>query len=183
MTVAFTFPEDILSAVTREECERLAELAKDGLVLELGAQFGRSTFALASVAKVVHVVDWHKGDEFSGESDTFHQFQSNLQRYRLTKKVVSFVCRNEVILPALKGIFEYDLAFIDSYAAREAVEQDLRLVRPLVRAGGVIAVHDYGDVPGVPPGRFGVTEAVDGFVLQEGARLETVRTLAVIHLV
>lgn len=181
--VQFTFAEDIFSTVTRKECARLAELAKGGTVLELGAGFGRSTIALASVARRVHSVDWHKGDNYSGQYDSLGGFLFNAKRLEVEDKIVSFVGRNEIFLPAFKGLFSYDLVFIDSYCAPEAVELDVRLARPLVRPGGVLAVHDYGDIPNLPPGFvFGVTEAVNALVGREKARLEVCQTLGIVHL-
>lgn len=179
----FTFAEDIFSTVTKEECTRLAELAKDKTVLEIGAGFGRSTIALASVAKKVHSVDWHKGDKYSGQYDSLGGYLFNLQRFGLADKVVSFVGRNEAFLPAFNGLFSYDVVFIDSYCAPEAVELDVRMTRPLLRPGGVLVAHDYGNIPNLPPGFvFGVTEAVDTLVAREKARLEVCQSLGIVHL-
>lgn len=177
------FAQDVRSMVAKEECEKLAAIAKDALVLELGTFAGRSTIALASVAREVHTVDWHKGDQHSGSYDSLPEFVSNLQRYNLLAKIVAYVGKNEDVLPALRHLYSFDVAFIDSDHSLEAVERDIRLTRPLIRAGGIIAFHDYGEIPGLTPGfKFGVTEAVDEFVRREKASVEVVRTLAVVQL-
>lgn len=177
----FVFAEDILSAVSREECAKLAQLARGKTVVELGSYFGRSTIALASVASVVHAIDWHKGDVHSGATDTLQVFLANLSRYGVREKVMVHVGRNDEIVPQLprEG---FDLAFIDSFHEEKAVEADALLARPLVKRGGFLAFHDYGVVAsrdGVP---FGVTSAVDAFVKREKLPLQVVRTLAVVRL-
>jgi predicted O-methyltransferase YrrM len=177
------YAPEIYSMVVEEECNRLGVLAKDALVLELGAMFGRSTVAMASVAKQVHSVDWHKGDMESGRVDTLDMFLGNINRHAVAQKIITFVGRNEVILPALEGIFSYDLVFIDASHKREDVEQDIRLIRPLVHPGSIVAFHDYGEIPNLPKEFvFGVTEAVNDFVARENARLEVCRTLAAVYL-
>lgn len=175
------FADEIPSAVSPDECSKLAELAHNRTVLEVGSWLGRSTVALASVAKAVHAVDWHKGDAHSGEGhDTLAEFTANLVRRGVRDKVVIHVGRNEEILPTLTpGMF--DLVFVDSFHTREAVERDISLVRPLVAIGGTIAFHDYGISHGDPP--FGVTQAVDAFCASLGIwKPEVTGTLAVVRL-
>lgn len=126
--------------------------------------------------------------EFTRGGDSFGEFMANLYRYGAAKQIysmnniVAHVARNEYILRALLGIYSFDFVFVDCLHTRAGVERDIRLVRPLVKPKGVIAFHDYGPIPGVPEGLFGVTEAVNGFVAREKARLEVVRTLAIVHL-
>lgn len=177
----FKFAEEIPSGMAREECAKLAELCAGKTVLEVGSYLGRSTVAVASVARLVHSVDWHKGDMHAGMGDTVHEFFRNLERYGLRERTVVHVGRNEEVLPSLvPGTF--DVCFIDSFHAREAVERDVSLCRPLVKAGGAVAFHDYGlriAPHGIP---FGVTEAVDSLVSREGLRMELTRSLAVVFL-
>lgn len=175
------FAEDISSAVSREECERLGELADDKIVLELGSWYGRSAVALGSVAKHLYAVDWHRGDPQSGQVNTLAGFMGNIDRYGLRDRTTVLVGRNEDALPALaRGYF--DLVFVDSFHTQAAVERDIELVLPLVKEGGVIAFHDYGLKLVGDKEIFGVTEAVDAFAQKRGLKVEVVRTLAVVRL-
>jgi SAM-dependent methyltransferase len=181
-TQAWLYAEDVLSAVTYAECERLAELARGALVLELGSYYGRSTVALASTARRVHSVDPHQGgpDE---SPNTLPEFLANLERYGVRDNVVVHVGTSTQIAPLLQDAF--DLIFVDAMHQRPQVDVDLGLSARCVRPGGCIALHDYG-VAGVSVGTtwhpFGVTEAVDEFVALAGlAPPEVIETLAVVR--
>ena len=150
----FVFAHDVSSAVTEKECEELARLATEGVCLEMGSLYGRSTIALASTAKKVHAVDWHLGDEHAGYTRTAEEFLDNLYRYQVREQVVVHIGRFEDVLPVFgTGIF--DLVFIDGAHDEEDVHRDYRLAHRVVRAGGRICFHDYGHPT------FGVTQAVD----------------------
>lgn len=172
--MSFTFAEDIVSAVTREECEALAGLAAGKKVLELGAWLGRSTIALASVAAVVHTVDWHLGDPHAGEGDTLTPFLANIERYGVRKKIILYLGRNEAVLPCLRSR-SFDLVFIDSYHTEEAVVRDLRDALPLVREDGHVAFHDYLAFGGVKA-------VVDAFAATRKTPLTLVNNLAIVKL-
>ena|SRR5438094_2530308 len=163
------FAEEISSFVTQNECAALADLARDKRVLEIGSEFGRSTVALASTASFVCSVDWHRGDEHAGWHDSLSTFWTNLERYRVRDRVVLLIAEDQVVLPLLKENL-FDLAFIDAFHSYEAVRRDIALVRPALKSGGTWAFHDYG--------RFGVTQAVDELLVQEGGRLELQESLA-----
>ncbi len=135
------FAADIPSAVSREECERLAELAEGKLVLEIGSEYGRSTIALASTARVVHAVDWHKGDQASGLKDSLTGFLGNLQRYEVRNKVIIHLGRSEDILPILRPAI-FDVVFIDGDHSVEAATRDAEFAATLTCSGGAIVFHD-----------------------------------------
>lgn len=178
----WTFAEEVLSAVTEAECERLASLAHDAYVLEIGAYYGRSTIALASVAKVVHSIDPHRGgpDE---DPDTLPSFLENLSAHGVRGNVVVHVGLSTDVLPLVRPD-SFDVVFVDAMHQRPEVDADVALAAGCVRAGGWLAMHDYG-LDGVYVGDewhpFGVTEAVDEFVALTGARaLDVVDRLAVV---
>jgi predicted O-methyltransferase YrrM len=178
-----TVAKDVPSAVTLAECRRLGELARGKRVLELGSYFGRSTIALASTATLVHSVDLHPAEDINGgQRSTVAPFLENLERYDVRHKVIVHVGFSQLILPELPAA-SFDLAFLDAQHQREAVEEDVQLVLPLLRPGATLAFHDYG-VPGVEhDGRwdpFGVTEVVDALAIERGGSLEIVGTLAVL---
>jgi SAM-dependent methyltransferase len=176
------FADEVLSAVTEDECRRLAALARSRLVLEIGSYYGRSTIALASTAAVVHSVDPHDGGPVDS-TGTLPAFLDGLERYSLREKVVVHVGRSTQILPLLRDQ-SFDLVFVDAMHQRPEVDVDLFLSACCLRAGGRLALHDYGR-DGVQVGDvwhpFGVTEAVDEFVARTGvAPPEVVDTLAVL---
>jgi hypothetical protein len=77
--------------LTPDEGQALMNLAHGAVVLELGAYRGRSTIALASVAKRVVSVDWHRGDPAVGNSDTLGRFMANVEAAGMRDKVVPVV--------------------------------------------------------------------------------------------
>jgi predicted O-methyltransferase YrrM len=69
----------------------------------------------------------------------------------------------------------YDLVFVDGSHDRESVSRDAALARGVLKPGGLLAFHDYGNRD------FGVTEAVDE-LLRGGAELLNVAgTVAVVR--
>ena len=181
-TGRWTYAESVESAVTHDECERLAELAHDATVLEIGSYLGRSTIAMASTAKVVHAVDPHDGCPF-GSPGTLDAFLGNLESFGVRDNVVVHVARSNDLAPVLRPA-TFDLVFIDAMHQRPDVDFDLAVAARCLVPGGTIAFHDYG-LDGVMVGEtwhpFGVTEAVDEFVAL--ARLDApdvVDTLAVV---
>lgn len=171
MAEAFKLAHDVPSGVTPRECEKLAELARGKVVIEMGSHFGRSTIALASTAAMLHAVDWHMGDGHAGLNDSLPIFVQNISRYKVRDRVTVHVARFETLFPLLKGQI-FDMAFIDAFHEREAVEKDTAAVLPLLKSKATIAFHDYGQPI------FGVTQAVDGFVSAFGLKLEVVEHLA-----
>lgn len=174
--MAFIFPADIPSAVTQPECQALAELAQNKLVLELGAWQGRTTVCLAQTAAVLHSVDWHQGDPHAGEASTLAPYLNNLHRYGLDTVVVH-IGRFETVLPALNP-HHFDLVFLDGYHTYDAVKADIERALRVLRPGGTLACHDYGVQASSHGGdQFGVTQAVD----EKFPVTDVVGTLAIIH--
>ena len=159
----------ITSAVTDAEATRLADLARGRTVLEVGSWYGFSTVVMARVARVVHAVDWHRGDEHAGVRETLGAFWANLERYAVRDRVVIHVGLAEVVLPVLRAR-SFDFAFLDGFHETEAVDRDARLILPLLRPGGMLAFHDYG--------RFGVRPAVDGLGLPQVSLTGTLAVVA-----
>ena len=156
----------ISSAVTANESQALADLARGKVVLELGAWFGYSTIVLASVAERVTSVDWHMGDDHAGITDTWEIFCFNIQRYGVANRIEAIRERFEDALPPLaEQGRKFDGMFLDAHHAEESVDRDLGLALPLMKPGAFVAFHDYGRGPHNGYPGFGVTEAADRFCI------------------
>jgi predicted O-methyltransferase YrrM len=160
-------PADVTSAVTSEEALQLARLARNKVMLELGAHYGFSTIVLASVADKVYSVDWHRGDIHAGMGDSWQAFNFNLIRYGVADRVV--ICRgrfeSEVPKLAEQGII-CDGAFIDGMHDEESVSRDLALALLVVKPGGFISFHDFGRGPSTGHSEFKITEVATRFGVQ-----------------
>jgi predicted O-methyltransferase YrrM len=157
----------ISSAVTPNESEALADLARGKTVLEMGAWYGYSTIVLASVAERVTSVDWHMGDDHAGTYDTWEIFSFNIIRYGVAARVEAIRERFEDILPQMaEQGRKFDGCFLDAHHSEESVTRDIGLALPLLNHGAFMAFHDYGRGPhnGFPG--FGVTEAADRFGIE-----------------
>lgn len=181
---SWIFAEEVLSAASFVECERLAKLAREATVLEIGAYFGRSTIAMAAVATVVHSIDPHRGGP-PESPDTLAPFLQNLTTYGVRDRVLVHVGASGEIASLFKPE-SFDMAFVDAMHQRPDVDIDLALSARCVRPGGSLALHDYGR-DGVYVGDdwhpFGVTEAVAEFVSLTGcAAPEVVDSLAILRI-
>jgi predicted O-methyltransferase YrrM len=151
-------------------------------VLELGSWYGRSTIAIASVARSVDAVDPHRFGP-PGREDTLAPFVANLERYGVRERVTVHAGFSGDVVPTLPPE-AYDLVFIDADHSEPAVREDLRLVVPHVRPGGVIAFHDYGQPGTTHFGQWhdwGVTEVVDEFAREVGNSIRVVGSLALVR--
>jgi predicted O-methyltransferase YrrM len=117
----------------------------------VGAQFGFSTVVLARAAKVVHSVDWHRGDADAGWTDSLPVLAENLRRHGVADSVVVHVGAFADVLPLLAP-GQFDLVFVDGAHDFTSVADDVTAALRLARHGGVVAVHDWG--------RFEVADAV-----------------------
>ena len=140
-----------------EDIEALQELARDKVCLEIGAFYGRSTVAMAEVAKEVVTVDTFKASGNGAEQEdhitVLKDFESNTKGY---SNIHVFVGLSEVVVPDLvDGMF--DLVLIDASHKYKDVKVDIEVSWPKLKDNGVMAFHDYGKPKGWP----GVTQAVD----------------------
>jgi predicted O-methyltransferase YrrM len=136
-------------------------------IIEVGCFQGRSTRALADhTTGVVHAIDpwaFYRNDDDS-QADWITKdydwpglrraFEAHLADHLASGRVVIHAAPSSAALPALLktlGRRSVDLVFIDGDHRYEAVREDMALAHPLVRAGGILAGHDYGkrDWPGV----------------------------------
>lgn len=155
------------------EAAELARLAPRCRVLEVGTFRGFGAVWMALNGATVWAVDWHRGDADLGELDTLTSWWTNVRRHHVEDQVVGLVGRSADVLPLLLPK-SFDVAFVDAAHDLASVRADIAMVRPLLRAGGVLACHDYCAVwPGV-------VEAVDELVKTGEMALRCVDSLAIL---
>lgn len=142
-------PATVLSALTKLECQKLYDLALNKTVLELGSQYGGSTISMAKSAKVIHAVDWHKGDENAGFlGNTAIEYLTNINEYKVEHKIVTHIGRFSDVLPLFRED-SFDLVFVDGCHTEEATKECIELTKRRIKNNGIWAFHDYGVFPGV----------------------------------
>lgn len=164
------FPYDVAGWLREAEGKKLAELAAEKRVLEIGSYCGLSTICMARTAAQVQAVDYFDGRGTPEPQDTLEQFEKNLTRYGVRDKV-------QIRHPAASHLIEEcDLIFLDGAHDRESVQADIKKYLPFLSEGGLIAFHDY-DEPCHP----GVTEAVDELLAAGGELVDVTEKLAVVR--
>ena len=167
------FPHKVAGWLTEDEGRELARLGEGKVCLEIGSYCGRSTICLAQKARSVGAVDTFDGRGTAAPGSTLEMFKRNCQRHGVDNRVVPYQGESTEILSYLPPIF--DLVFIDGSHDRESVSADIQAALAVLKPGGLLAFHDYGDRD------LGVTEAVDEFVAAGGEILNRVGTLAVVR--
>ncbi|HEY7158743.1 MAG TPA: class I SAM-dependent methyltransferase [Gemmataceae bacterium] len=153
IAAGFQPPEEVPGWLTVEEGQLLWEQAAGRCVLELGTALGRSTVCLAQQARQVVTVD--RMDQAEAREWS--------RRYQVQDRVVFLQGEIERIVPRLEERF--DLVFLDSEQNETSVRRDIEAALPVLRAGGLLAVHDYPD-PGWPD----VRRVVDDYAHRLGWR-------------
>jgi predicted O-methyltransferase YrrM len=169
--------ETIPGWMDRDELAWLAEQAAQATkIVEVGSWCGRSTRALADhTAGTVWVADPWTGTQESRIAQTQHgdvlimgkpvkrpvlaAFVENLSDHLATGRVQVLPTRSMIAIEVLRHLAPFDLVFLDGDHAYKSVAQEIAAFRPLVRAGGVLAGHDYGNARWPD-----VTRAVDDLV-------------------
>lgn len=139
------------------ELERLAELAINQDVLEIGSFRGLSTWAMLVGAKSLWSVDTHKansaGQQQMEDHTTLAFFQHAISRF----KNVNYVIADSEIAAQMDALpRDFDMIFLDAMHTYEDVKADIERWYPRVRSGGLMVFHDYAH-PHFP----GVKQAVD----------------------
>lgn len=132
------------------EMDKLAELAANRDVLEIGSFKGLSAFCMAITAKSLMCCDTFSansaGQEQMDSIQTLDEFRAATARflnveYRIYSSQTAAECLAE----------GFDMVFLDAMHTYEDVMADIGRWWPRVKGGGVIAFHDYGHdhFPGV----------------------------------
>jgi len=144
------------------ECEGLQELVDElpekPIIVQIGAERGTSTLAMleARPDAFIHSIDM---------GECVSEF-TNLQKADLPLSHVERVLGKSQEVGITWDIM-CDMLFIDGDHSAAGVREDIRLFRPWVRSGGIIAFHDYIPEPIPPEIRGRVVYAVDEMMTDE----------------
>jgi hypothetical protein len=127
--------------LTEPEAKELQRVCAGAVVLELGAYKGRSTVAIAQVAKHVVSVDRHQGIP-GHDPDSLPDY---LAAVRGLENVSIVVARFEEFVPLIVRS-TFDVVFIDGDHDATSVERDIMLTSRQLTA--TFAFHDF-DFPEV----------------------------------
>lgn len=166
--------------MTPRELGWLAQRARDAkVIIEVGSWKGRSTRALAdNTTGVVYAIDPWAGETLSedgtvraGTLNVWREFAWHLRDHLRTGRVRPLKMLSAEALPRLltHDLVTTDLVFLDGDHREASVAADIDAVWPLLREGGILAGHDYGNVTWP-----GVSRAVDA---RFGAAVQTVESI------
>lgn len=138
-------PAGIKGWLTANEAVVLQRLAKDRIVLEIGAYHGLSTIVMAKVAKRVYSIDPHTGAARVGPENTLPVFLANLEAHGVRDKVVPLVGETETFVRIFKDAPLFCMAFIDGSHTERDVETDTASCVHFWCKGGIVAWHDWNE--------------------------------------
>lgn len=144
----------ISTSVTAAETATLARLAAAaGDVLEIGSAYGYSAIIMALAGARVTAVDPH-----TWVPGSLPVMEANLAAYGVADRVLILVRQSLPVMSALAAQgTRFGLVFIDGDHSAAAVRKDVTAALGLLRPGGVLACHDYGEDCCCP----GVRQALD----------------------
>jgi hypothetical protein len=148
-------------------------------ICEVGVRHGEHLRALLveCVTQAVAVDSWHETGVRSENDDCYSQAELDAQCASVALIDERIVIDRSLSVFAASHYLDghFDFVYIDADHTESAVGADLREWWPKVRAGGVLAGHDYVNaMPTCKDGivlRFGVVAAVNRFVAENGLTL------------
>jgi predicted O-methyltransferase YrrM len=125
-------------------------------IVEIGAHRGRSTRAwidaMPADARIYVIDPWlhNTRQRYMGDPD-YIAFQDNLKEPIQEGRIIVYRGLSQDCFKPLQEQLagtKVDLVFIDGDHRTKAVELDIRFYRMIIRQGGILSGHDYGN-PGV----------------------------------
>lgn len=138
-------PTGVKGWLTAAEAAVLQRLAKDRIVLEIGAYHGLSTIVMAKVAKRVYSIDPHTGAARVGPENTLPVFLANLEKHGVRDKVVLLVGTTEDMWAVMDAdrLSPFGFVFIDGSHETQDVCTDTLCAGAL--GTGSVAWHDWNE--------------------------------------
>lgn len=118
----------------------LVKKVKPNVTVDLGVDYGFSTFALALPnIGTVYGIDWFQGDQYAGERDTFKEVMTELKQLKLDNVVI---LKDDFSKLAKRWKLPIDILHIDGDHDYESVKKNFEEWAPFVKPTGVILIHD-----------------------------------------
>lgn len=145
--------DQIWSNEQKNAIQRLAEstASKNCMFLEIGSWCGSSSIILAKVAQrnngLLFCIDWWKGSEntaltdIATNNDIFGIFWSHVVNEGLEDVVIPIRGNSSIIHQIIKFDM-FDLIFIDGDHRYNAIKNDIKNYKSLVKKGGIMSGHD-----------------------------------------
>jgi|FLOH01.1.fsa_nt_gi predicted O-methyltransferase YrrM len=125
------------------ENNKLQDLAKGKVVLEIGSWEGRSTVCMAEVAAHVYACDPHTAFNTQALGEEFISLEKFKENTAGRDNITLLLGKSEDMVPVLENNF-FDLVFIDGDHRYASVKKDIEMSLPKLKVGGVMAFHDMG---------------------------------------
>ena len=136
------------------------QVPKDGLVVEVGCQMGRSSSIIIQMAQAIGFHNVHI-DPYTEQPTWLNEWTQ--MAYRVGgawEHAFTLLCmRTEQADWHLSKFGEIDVAFIDGDHESNSVEVDMKLVAERIKEGGVLLAHDYACETWS-----GVKKAIDAYI-------------------
>jgi len=140
--------EQILSAWTghRTFAEWLVNYKKPAVIVELGVDYGYSTFVFGQALKnggvegVIHGVDLFEGDPHAGTRNTFDFVHGKIAEHGLGKQIN--IIKDDFRRLGANWTTPVDVLHIDGFHSYEAVKGDFESWVRHVKDDGIVIFHD-----------------------------------------
>jgi predicted O-methyltransferase YrrM len=144
--------ETIVSAWTghRQFAEFLVETKNPDVVVELGVDYGYSTFVFANSLQgkqgKIYGIDLFAGDIHAGHRNTYEFVMDTIQRQNLTQVEI---VKGEFTEVSKNWSVPIDILHIDGLHTFDAVKTDYENWSPFVKDDGIILFHDIASFPDI----------------------------------
>jgi hypothetical protein len=152
-----------LKVLTNRE-ELLEQLPKSGIMAEIGVDegdFSQKILKICNPAKL-HLIDVWNTDRYG-----FEKKQAVLKRFNSEIEQGIIEIHNGYSTKVANQFQEryFDIIYIDTDHSYDTTAQELKLFAPKMKAGGIIAGHDFETGNWISGLRYGVKEAVYEFCM------------------
>ena len=136
-----------------ERLLRVVDEIKPSIIIEIGTSRGGTLFLFTIVAESdanIISIDMPGGPFGGGYPKWKIPLYESLARENQKIHLIRNDSHNPVVLDGIKGVLgdnEVDFLFLDGDHSYEGVKRDFEMYSPLVRRGGIVALHDIVEHP------------------------------------
>ena len=133
--------------ITEKEYEYLKKASYGKDCLEIGSYRGLSSSAIAHSANSLICIDTFQcnkrnGQEQTGELKSLKPFLKNTRKF---SNIITIIAKSENVAQFISDL-SLDFIFVDGGHDYESVKSDILNYWPKLKNGGIMAVHDYGNL-------------------------------------